>query len=49
MIRGFDTSGQVRFTCHLTPDPATDEVWIYQVPVDESTVERRAVMMVKSK
>jgi hypothetical protein len=48
-IRGFDSSGRLTFTCHLTTDPATDEAWIYEVSMDESTVERGALVVLKSK
>jgi hypothetical protein len=46
-IRGFDNTGRLTFTCHLTADPVTDEAWIYQV--DESAVERGAAVALKSK
>ena len=50
MIRGFDNSGRLTFTCHLTADPVMDEAWIYWlVSVDESTVERGAAVALKSK
>ena len=31
MIRGFSDIGYLRYTCHMTHNPAKDKVWIYWV------------------
>jgi hypothetical protein len=50
-IQGFDKSGGLSFTCHLTEDPGKDEAWIYWVmQIDECVVEgEEGVVVLKSK
>jgi hypothetical protein len=48
-VRGYSSTGFLRFTCHLEHDPATDVAWVYQVKrgrTDVTTISKYGAKVV---